>query len=114
MRYVRYPYSCTLIRRAIRKKYRGAGELCASATELSALIRAIKRTTNNADAELLEGVLANHLLWMLDHLQKLENSDQGISKQGRWMGWVYAHCEWLGLFTQRQIRNMARRDSSKP
>jgi hypothetical protein len=49
---------------------------------------------------------------MLDRLQTFRGETPHASaKRGRWIGWVYAYGEWLGLFTPVQIHNMARKDS---
>ena len=58
------------------------------------------------------GLLVQHLLWMLIQLQGINgNSGYSVAKRGRWIGWVYAYCEWLGLLTQQQVRTMERRDA---
>ena len=34
------------------------------------------------------------------------------AKAGRWMGWIYAYLEVIGLTTNEDSRNMARTDSA--
>ena len=98
MKYRYYPYSCDWIELRIRKKF---------GSQLPAKEK--KRIRANTTGV---RVLASHLLWMIQHLQTFNGrSKHFAAKRGRWMAWVYAYCEWLNLFTQQDVRNMARRDS---
>lgn len=107
MSYRYYPYSCARIERACRAAF--AEDL--HPVELSA--RKIGRLHREDLLKMwaFRGLLAQHLLWMLVRLQSINHrSAQAAAKRGRWMGWVYAYCEWMGLLTQQQVRTMARRD----
>jgi len=97
-----YPYSCTRIERALR----GLVVEEIHPRELSSKL--IKKALRD---DSYTGLLAGYLLWMLQQLQAVRGrSSRQTAKRGRWMGWVYGYCEWMGLFTQRQVRNMCRRD----
>ena len=48
-----------------------------------------------------------HLLWMMEEIQKLDNP----AKRGRWIGWLIAHAEMLGLLTFKQSHRFAKKDS---
>ena len=50
-----------------------------------------------------------HLLWMADEMQGFNDS----AKAGRWMGWIIAHAEILGVITNSQSRELAKKDSAE-
>ncbi|HYF10431.1 MAG TPA: hypothetical protein VD967_02385 [Candidatus Paceibacterota bacterium] len=61
----------------------------------------------NSDIDTQE-VLANHLLWMLDRIEEMPGDEAG--KRGRWMGYVFACLEFMGIATNADSRNMCRID----
>jgi hypothetical protein len=60
-----------------------------------------------------EGKVASpaYLLWMCDEVLKMDSTsiDEAV-KAGRWMGWVFAHVEILGIWTNTETRNHVRED----
>lgn len=50
-----------------------------------------------------------HILWMLDLVGEMGKEKSG--KAGRWMGWIFAHLEIMGLITNADSRDMARIDA---
>lgn len=52
--------------------------------------------------------MACYLLWMLDELQKFEPDD--VAKRGRWIGYVQARMEAMGLITNTKNRELTRKD----
>ena len=51
--------------------------------------------------------ISSHLLWMTNEIQKFDDP----SKRGRWIGWVMAHAEILGILTNEKSRQLAKKDS---
>ncbi|MDP3052511.1 MAG: hypothetical protein Q8N22_00980 [bacterium] len=47
-----------------------------------------------------------YLLWMMQEMQKFDDS----VKAGRWIGWIMAHAEMLGIMTNEKSRKLARMD----
>lgn len=47
-----------------------------------------------------------YLLWMMQEMQKFDDS----VKAGRWIGWIMAHAEILGIMTNKQSRRLAKMD----
>lgn len=54
----------------------------------------------------LENMPAN-LLWMMDKMQTFDD----VAKRGRWIGWVMANAEMLGVLTNKQSRKLSKKDS---
>lgn len=109
MEYRYYPYSCARVERAIKRTFgRDVPPDLRDAKRLQRLmdVRDDLLTVHRNWNELM----AEHLLAMLEKVQTMKGA-RYAAKRGRWMGWVYAHAGLMGLFTQRQIQNMARRDS---
>jgi hypothetical protein len=53
----------------------------------------------------------SYLLWMCDEVQKMDvTSIDDAVKAGRWVGWVFAHAELAGLWTNTQTRDHVRED----
>ncbi|MDD5547506.1 MAG: hypothetical protein PHN74_01205 [Candidatus Pacebacteria bacterium] len=50
-----------------------------------------------------------YLLWMMKEMQKFDDS----VKAGRWIGWIMAHAEVLGIMTNKQSRRLARMDCKR-
>ncbi|MBX4211782.1 MAG: hypothetical protein KW806_03280 [Candidatus Yanofskybacteria bacterium] len=53
--------------------------------------------------------LACHLLWMLEGISQM--SFERSAKAGRWLGWVFAYMEVMGITTNEDSRNMSRVDA---
>jgi len=52
-----------------------------------------------------------YLLWMCGEVEKMNiNSWDEALKAGRWMGWVFAHIEFLGIWTNKDTREAVRED----
>ncbi len=51
--------------------------------------------------------IPRHLWWMMDEMQKFDSP----AKRGRWIGWIMAHAEILGIMTNEQSRQLAKKDS---
>ena len=47
-----------------------------------------------------------YLLWMMQEMQKFDDS----VKAARWIGWIMAHAEILGIMTNKQSRRLAKMD----
>jgi hypothetical protein len=50
--------------------------------------------------------MPGYLLWMMEELQSFSNR----SKRGRWIGWIIAHSEILGLLSNKQSRKVVTLD----
>lgn len=50
--------------------------------------------------------IPGHLLWMLNEMQGFDDK----SKASRWIGWILAHAEILGLMTNSISRQLIRQD----
>ena len=53
--------------------------------------------------------MPNHLFWMMRKMQSFDDS----AKTGRWIGWIIAHAEILGVITNKQSRKLTKKDSQK-
>ena len=53
--------------------------------------------------------IISHLLWMFEEMQKLNDS----AHAGRWMGWIFARAESIGLLTNEESRMLAKKDSEE-
>jgi hypothetical protein len=51
--------------------------------------------------------IPGHLLWMMAEMQTFTDS----AKAGRWIGWIIAQAEILGVITEKQSRRLAKKDS---
>jgi len=51
--------------------------------------------------------IPDHLLWMMSRMQSFDDS----AKVGRWIGWIIAHAEILGIITNKQSCKLAKKDS---
>lgn len=83
---------------------------------LAALRAAVQNKFPGTEAEYRELVPlkvapASYLLWMCDEVEKMDTSsvDEAV-KAARWMGWVFAHAELLGIWTNTQTRDLVRED----
>lgn len=57
------------------------------------------------------GDLPSHLLWMLDRIGSMDRTDpRDAAKAGRWLGWVLAEVEILGLWENARSRDLVRED----
>ncbi len=52
--------------------------------------------------------MACYLLWMLDKLQTFEPDD--VAKRGRWIGYIQARTEVMGLLLNEKNRELTRLD----
>lgn len=63
--------------------------------------------------ELEKGRVASpsYLLWMCDEVSRMDTTslDEAV-KAARWMGWVFAHAELIGIWTNTDTRNHVRKD----
>ncbi len=71
------------------------------------IIERLRRKFPNA--KLKEGLedMPSHLFWMTKEMQSFDDS----AKVGRWIGWIVAHAEMLGIMTNKQSRKLAKKDS---
>ncbi len=60
-------------------------------------------------AERGEENLASHVLWMAEEMQTFSDS----AKSGRWMGWIFARAEIIGLLTNEESRMLTKKDSEE-
>ena len=56
-------------------------------------------------------LLQEHLLWMCEQVESWPMSIMELPKASRWVGWMFAKMESLGLMTNRESRDCARLDS---
>ncbi len=66
--------------------------------------------------ELPLGMVAptSYLLWMCAEVKAFDTkSEKCASKAGRWVGWMFAHAELKGLFSNKQTRDLMRKDVEK-
>ena len=47
-----------------------------------------------------------HLFWMMEKMQSFDDS----AKADRWIGWIMAHAEILGIMKNKQSRELIRKD----
>lgn len=59
-----------------------------------------------AAAKMDQDDMPSYLLWMMEEMQKFDDS----LKAARWIGWIFAHAEMLGLLSNTQSRNLSRND----
>lgn len=64
-----------------------------------------KRFPNEKPKEDLDNIPAN-LLWMMKKLQSFNDP----LKAGRWIGWIVAHAEMLGIMNNEQSRKLIKKD----
>ena len=55
--------------------------------------------------ENLENIPA-HLFWMMEKMQTFDDS----AKAGRWIGWIMAHAEILGIMDNEKSRELIKKD----
>jgi hypothetical protein len=77
------------------------------------IIKYIKQRLQNKfpkvkSKEDLNNIPAN-LLWMMDTMQSFDD----MTKRGRWIGYIMAHAEMLGILTNKQSRKLSKKDSKK-
>jgi len=60
---------------------------------------------NTKPEENLKNISA-HLFWMMEKMQTFEDS----AKVGRWIGWIMAHAEILGIMDNEKSRELVRKD----
>jgi len=53
--------------------------------------------------------IPGYLLWMMEELQSFSDK----SKRARWIGWIIAHSEMLGLLSNKQSRKVIKLDVEK-
>lgn len=82
MKYRYYPNTIDFITKKLRKKF-----------------------PKTKPKENLKNIPAN-LFWMMKKMQTFDDS----AKAGRWMGWIMAHAEILGIMTNEQSRRLAKMD----
>jgi hypothetical protein len=83
---------------------------------IAALRDAIERIQPGVTAartELIPGQAAafGYLLWMCDEIGSMgtKSFDEAV-KAGRWIGWVAAHAELAGIWTNHETRELIRKD----
>jgi len=66
---------------------------------------------NFKETEAKEGLedLPSHLLWMLEQIEVMPD----LLKASRWIGYVLARLEAMGIVTNKQSRNLIRKDISR-
>lgn len=69
----------------------------------------LKKKFPEAKPERNQGNIHGHLLWMMDEMQAFDPSS--VAKRGRWIGWIIAHVEMLGIIESVQSRKLAEEDS---
>jgi len=82
MKYRYYPNTINFITKRLRKKF-----------------------PKTKPGESLKNIPAN-LFWMMKKMQTFDDS----AKAGRWIGWIMAHAEMLGIMTNKQSRKLAKKD----
>jgi len=60
---------------------------------------------NTKSGENLKNIPA-HLFWMMEKMQTFDDS----AKAGRWIGWIMAHAEILGIMDNAKSRELTRKD----
>lgn len=53
--------------------------------------------------------IISHLFWMIEEMRSFEDS----AKAGRWIGWIFARAENIGLLTNEESRTLAKKDSEE-
>lgn len=53
----------------------------------------------------LENIPAN-LFWMMEKMQRFDDSE----KAARWIGWILAHAEILGIMDNKMSRKLIKKD----
>ena len=99
MTYRYYPYSCARIEKTIHRFFKGMTPHRQALSKIEAL-----RKTHALGN--WEEPLCRHILWMILEIQDCKDGE----KRGRWMGYIYGWMESMSLISNRQSRNMARRD----
>lgn len=69
------------------------------------LAKKIKEKFSEAGIKEGQNDIPSHLLWMMRKMQSFDDS----AKRGRWIGWILAHAEMLGIMTNKQSRKLAKR-----
>ena len=69
------------------------------------------RSRQSHDAREAKQRMFGHILWMLDQVEAMPAGKS--AKAGRWMGWVFAHLEMLGVITNDDARRLAKADNDE-
>lgn len=86
------------------------------AGSLSAVRTEIERRYPGTKPELMElsegePVHPAYLLWMCEQVQNMDTSSiEAALKAARWIGWIFAHVEMLGLWNNTHTRDITRED----
>lgn len=51
-----------------------------------------------------------HVMWMITQVEQMERTIENATKAARWLGWILAKAEEVGLWNNDTSRELVRRD----